>query len=166
VSRSFASLLCAAILLGACFPRDQNLTESGKGKPVVTADVPATVAPGSTTELAVEVANPGPGDIDAVLVAFVVVGIGGQQGNAVPLVPPGRNDDSPSVGTVEPRPEGVGEGGTIYRFGPLDTGESRTFRFEIIVPDAPGTYANSLQVYDGADPQRIDGLRLQIEVSS
>ncbi|MGH2736921.1 MAG: hypothetical protein ACRDKZ_15180 [Actinomycetota bacterium] len=154
-----------ALLFAACFPGDQNLTESGEGKPVVAADFPATVQPGSTNDLTIEVSNPGPGDIDSVLVAFALVGIGGEQGNARPLVVPGARDDSPSVDEVEPEPVGVGEGGTIYRFGGLAVDGSGTYRFEIVTPDEPGTYANSLQVYDGADPQRIDGLRLQTEVA-
>lgn len=162
--RRRARIVVIALIATACLGVDTNVTESGKGVPEVTLDFPRSVDTGSTSTLRVSVANPGPGDIDSLFIAFAAVGIGGRQGNALPLVVPTRRGTSRSVAAVQPDPVAVGGGGVIFRFGPLDVDESADFNFEIVAPEEPGTYANSVQAYDGLDTERISGVALETEV--
>lgn len=171
--RQGLALVVAALSLAACFGPDPNLTEGGLAKPFVTADFPATIEAGETAELTLTVENPGPGDMNSFTVAFGAVAQGGGEGNARPLVVPapaperlgGEQEISASFGTIEPRPLTVGEGGALFRFGPLPEEESASVTFEIIAPDDPGSYANSLQAYDSQVIDRIDAVKLETEVT-
>jgi hypothetical protein len=170
-------LALAALVLTAtagCFGADPGLTESGLAKPVVTIDLPAELPAGTTEELVVEIENPGPGDMSAFSVAFAAIAVGGGEGNAQPLLLPAAppedlGDDQPlssSIDAIEPEPLTVGQGGLVFGFGPLPAGESTSVSFDIVVPDEPGTYANSVQAYDSQALDRIDAQKLQVEVTN
>jgi len=165
-----ASLALAC--LAACLGPDPNLTDDGLGKPLLTVDFPAEAAAGSTEELLVEIDNPGPGDMSSFTLAFANVAVGGAEGSAQPLLRPAPppeqlGDDqqlSPSISSVEPQPVTVGEGGLVFRFGPLPEEESASVSFEVVVPEESHTYANSVQAFDSQVLDRIDAVKVQVEV--
>jgi hypothetical protein len=165
-----ASLALAC--LTSCLGTDPNLTEAGLGKPFLSVDFPTEASAGSTEELLVEIDNPGPGDMSSFTVAFANVAVGGTVGNASPLLrpapPPRRIGDdqqvSPSIASIEPEPVTVGEGGLVFRFGPLPEEASATASFEVVMPEEPQTYANSVQVFDSQVLDRIDAVKVQVEV--
>ncbi len=167
---ALASLALAC--LAACLGVDPNLTEDGLGKPFLTVDFPTEATAGSTEELLVQIDNPGPGDMSSFTVAFANVAVGGTVGNAPPLLrpapPPRRIGDdqqvSPSITSIEPEPVTVGEGGLVFRFGPLPEEDSATVSFEIVIPEEPQTYANSVQAFDSQILDRIDAVKVQVEV--
>jgi hypothetical protein len=167
-----AGLILAAV--AGCFGPDPGLTESGLAKPVITVDWPAELPAGTTEELVVEVENPGPGDMSAFSIAFAAIAVGGSQGNAqallLPAAPPDElGEDQPisaSIAEIEPPPLTVGQGGLVFGFGPLPTGESTSVSFQIELPEEPGTYANSVQAYDSRALDRIDAQKLQVEVTT
>ena len=162
----------ALACLAACFGPDPNLTEDGLGKPFLTVDFPIEAEAGSTEELLVEIDNPGPGDMSSFTVAFANVAVGGTEGSVQPLVRPAPppeqiGDDqqvSPSISSIEPEPLTVGEGGLVFRFGPLPEEESASVSFEVVVPEESELYANSLQVFDSQVLDRIDAVKVQVEV--
>ena len=155
----------ALLLLGAACVGDANLTETGKGKPLVTANFPATVEAGSTQELEIDVENPGPGDIRTIVIAFALVGpIAGQDELPAPLIAIGVDGESPSLVAVEPSPAGISEDAALYTFEGLAEGENGTFTFDVKVPEQPGTAANSVQVYDGQELDRASGVRVETTV--
>jgi hypothetical protein len=104
--------------------------------------------------------------------AFANVAVGGAEGSAQPLLrpaPPSEQlgDDqqvSPSISSIEPQPLTVGEGGLVFRFGPLPEEESASVSFEVVVPEESQTYANSVQVFDSQVLDRIDAVKVQVEV--
>jgi hypothetical protein len=165
-----ASLALAGLV--ACFGPDPNLTEEGLGKPFLTVDFPTEAASGATEELLVEIENPGPGDMSSFTVAFANVAVGGAEGSVQPQLGPapaparlGREQQvSPSISSISPEPLTVGEGGLVFRFGPLPEEEDASVSFEVIVPDESGTYANSVQAFDSQVLDRIDAVKLQVEV--
>ena len=162
----------AVVFAAGCFGPNPNLTESGLAKPVVTLEFPQRVDAGSTTELTVNVTNPGPGEMTSFSIAFLVVAVGGGRGNAQSLVAPApaperlgtEQEVSPSIASIEPTPVDVGESGLVFRFGPLGEEESASVGFEIVAPTEPGNYANSLQVYDSRVIDRIGAVKLETEV--
>jgi hypothetical protein len=166
-----ASLALAG--LAACLGPDPNLTEEGLGKPFLTVDFPTEAATGATEELLVEIENPGPGDMSSFTVAFANVAVGGAEGSVEPLLRPapaparlGREQQvSPSISSISPEPLTVGEGGLVFRFGPLPEEEDASVSFEVIVPDESGTYANSVQAFDSQVLDRIDAVKLQVEAA-
>lgn len=163
----------ALVSLAACFGPSSDLTEEGLGKPFLTVDFPAEATAGSTEELLVEIDNPGPGDMSAFTVAFANVAVGGTADSIQPLLrlapPPEQlGDDQPissSITSIEPEPLTVGQGGLVFGFGPLPEEETASVSFEVVVPEAGGTYANSVQAYDSQILDRIDALKLQVEVT-
>jgi len=160
-----APSVVAILLVGAACAGDANLTDTGKGKPFVTADFPGTVKAGSTQQLEINVENPGPGDIRTIVVAFVLVGpLAGQNELPAPLIALGVDGESPSVAGVDPSPAGISQDGTLYTFEGLDEGESGTFTFDVKVSEQPGTAANSVQVYDGQELDRASGVRVETTV--
>ena len=166
-----ASVALASLV--ACFGPGSDLTEDGLGKPFVTVDFPAEATAGSTEELLVEIDNPGPGDMSSFTVAFANVAVGGTEDSIQPLLqlaplPEQLGDDqpiSPSITSIEPEPLTVGQGGLVFGFGPLPEEETASVSFEVIVPETGGTYANSVQAYDSQVLDRIDALKLQVEVT-
>ena len=168
------ALACLAVAsLAACFGRSSDLTEDGLGKPFVTVDFPAEATAGSTEELVVEIDNPGPGDMNSFTVAFANVAVGGTEDSVQPLLqlaaPPEQLGDeqpiSSSITSIEPEPLTVGQGGQVFGFGPLPEEETVSVSFEVVVPETGGTYANSMQVYDSQVLDRIDAVKLQVEVT-
>jgi hypothetical protein len=155
-----AALLAAA---PACW-RGGELTESGKGLPVVAVDFPQNAAPGSVQTAVLSVENPGPGDIARVVVTFVRVGAPAAEGLPNPIVDPGRSPDSGEVVGVHPEPRSVSPDGLAFRFGALGEGEEMTIEFDLRVPEVAGIAANSVTVYDDLEPPRARGVRLETTV--
>lgn len=160
--RRFAASALALLLLGACFGPDTNLTDGGKGRPVLSVDFPPSVAPGAPATATLTVENPGPGDMASVVVAFAPVGVAAASGPLpADLVPIAFTRDNPAVAAVTPEPRSVSRDGIVYVFGGLEEGATTEISFEIVVPEETGTAANSVSVYDGAEPDRIRGVRLE-----
>lgn len=160
--------VAAALLLvpAACFGPDPNVTESGKGLPFLEIDFPPRVQARSTHTATLTVENRGPGDMGSVVVAFASVGVAGASGPlADDLVPISVGGDNPAIASITPEPESVSDDGVVYVFGGLPEGETMTIEFEIVAPDTPGPAANSVSVYDGAESDRIRGLRLETLVT-
>jgi hypothetical protein len=153
-------LLCAG---AACYRDNSNLTESGKGKPTLVVEFPATVSPGESEDLVLEISNPGPGDMESVFVAFTHVGVPGSGlGNA--LIPFGADGENPAIESIEPEPESVSDDGSVYAFAGLAAGSSTTITFTVVAPRARGPAANSVQVYDGSELERGTGKRVATSV--
>lgn len=164
--RRLALATVVLVLLGGCFGSDPNLTEGGKGKPLVTAEFPERVPRGGTATATFTIENPGPGDMGSVVMAFATVGVAGASG-PIPgeLVPLTTSSDNPVIASIEPEPRSVSDDGVIYVFDGLPEGESRDISFEIRVPEEAGPAANSVSVYAGEDADRIRGVLLQTEVT-
>ena len=150
----------ALLAAPACLAGFTELSESGKGLPQVTVEFPDEADPGSVHRAALDVANPGPGDMASVVVTFARVGAPAVEGLPNPIVDPGRGPDSGTVVSVEPRPTAASPD-VMYRFGPLAEGRSTTITFDLEVPRLPGPAANSVTVSDGDDPGRARGVRLE-----
>lgn len=154
-------LLIPAFLMPGCFDTDANLTDSGEGKPVVSIEFPPSVEPSAREVATLEVENPGPGDMEAVLVTFAVLGA-----SDLPeaLVGFGSNGENPSIVDVEPDPVAVSQDGVVYRFEGLEEGESMSIDFTILTPSLTGRYANSVTASDGTDLERAKGVPLETRV--
>src|SRR5687768_4267651 len=155
--------VAALSFLSGCFGDARETTETGRGYPRISVEIPETVELGAEIVAKLTVENPGPGDMDGVVVAFAPIGPA-QGENELPTQLIGfstEGGDNPSVISVDPEPQGVGQGGVVYRFGPLAEGESTEITFVLKAPVVPGTAANSVQVYDSADVARARGVRLQ-----
>lgn len=158
-------VVVVALAMPGCFGGSSNTTETGLGKPSVGVEIPAQVEAGSTQEFVVTIANPGPGDMDTVVVAFALVGPVRSDGSLpTPLVSMGGES---SVVSVDPEPAGISDNGTVYVFGDtrdaavVAEGEEFQVTFTIETPDESGTAANSVQVYDGSEVERAAGARLE-----
>ena len=163
--RRLAAGAVVLTLLAGCFGPDPNLSEGGKGLPVLSVDFPPTVEAGSTAMATLSVENPGPGDMSSVVVAFASVGVAAASGPLpAELVPLGAGRDDSAIESVRPAPRSVSDDGVIYVFDGLREGESLEVTFSIRVPDDPGPAANSGSVYAGDESDRIRGLRLETEV--
>jgi hypothetical protein len=163
--RRLAIAAVALAFLAGCFGPDPNLTESGKGKPVIDVDFPAAVSPGSVATATLTVENPGPGDIGTIAVAFTTVGVAGASGPLpTELVPITTTPDNPMVEDVTPEPRDVSSDGVVYYFDGVEEEGSLEIAFDIRVPETPGPAANSVSVYAGEEPDRIRGLRLETVV--
>ena len=153
------------IVLTGCFGPDPNLTESGKGKPLLSVEFPDEAAPGAVETATLTVENPGPGDIEILTVAFAAVGVPAASGSLpVDLVPITTTPDNPAVASVEPEPQKVSNDGVVYYFGRLDEGETTEIAFDLVLPKTPGPVASSVSVYDAREIDRIRGLRLATAV--
>ena len=163
MSRRF--ILVAAVgfaLLGACFENDANLTESGEGKPELSLSFPESTMSGSTEVAELTILNPGPGEMESLVVAFSRLGD--------PRLPPPIVDVSPrrgrdgAVQDVSPPPRAVSPDGIIYTFDGLGEGEQLVIEFTLRIPLADGPAGNAILVYEGQDPGRARGVRLETEV--
>jgi hypothetical protein len=170
---SFVAPLSFLLLGAVCAGSGASLTESGRGKPEVQVSFPARTSPASVETAVVDVTNPGPGDIDSLFVAFSLVGVGGVDGVAEPLVETGARGHSPSIVNVRPPPEATSRDGVIYRFSDptgrrpiLAVGDSVQVEFDLRAPHELGRAASSLQVYAGEDPARSQGTLLETEVAA
>ncbi|HEX2296812.1 MAG TPA: hypothetical protein VHN37_16085 [Actinomycetota bacterium] len=156
----------ALVLLAGCFGPNPNVTESGKGKPLLSVEFPDTAAPGSVETATMTVENPGPGDIRTLAIAFASVGVAGASGPLpADLVPLTTTSDNPAVVSITPEPQEVSADGVVYYFGPLPEGETTEIEFRIRVPESPGPAANSVTAYAGEETDRIRGLRLDTMVT-
>ena len=156
----------ALTLLAGCFGPDPNLTESGKGKPLLTVEFPAQATRGSVETATLTIDNPGPGDMGSVVVAFATVGVAGASGPLpAELVPLATSSDNPAVESVTPEPREVSDDGVVYVFDGLEEGGSLEISFDIRLPDEAGPAANSVSVYAGEDADRVKGLLLQTVVT-
>jgi hypothetical protein len=158
--RRAVATLAAIVLLGTsgCYwGPDPNLTKTGKGKPTITVEFPPELEPGTTETATFVVTNPGPGDMESVVLAFSRVG---DPSLPEPIVDSGTGGQTEAVASVSPEPVAVSPDAVNYRFGSLPEGESMTIRFEVLLPDATGDVGNAVQVYDGAEPERAGGVRL------
>lgn len=155
----------ALLLLSVGCGSSQELTESGKGYPIPSIEFPETSAPGSVQKAVLTVKNPGPGDINALLVTFVLAAPASPGENfPVPLLNGGPNGKDPNVLSITPKPIAVDRTGINYRFGALPEGGETTITFEIRVPDKIGPAGNSVTVSDGEEIQRARGVRLETRV--
>lgn len=164
--RRLSAFLAAAFVFTACFGDARETTETGKGFPELSVELPASVQARSEFTAELRVSNPGPGDMDGVTVAFAPIGPA-QGENELPnqLVGFSSEDgENPSVISIDPEPRSVGQGGVLYTFDGLAEGESVTINFTLRAPVVPGTAANSVQVYDSVEVARARGLRLQTVV--
>jgi hypothetical protein len=165
--------LSSLLLLGAvCAGPDTTTTDRGQALPQVQVRFPDEAAPAAVETATIEVSNPGPGDIESLFVAFSLVGVGGSDGVAEPLVEIGARARSPSVVAVRPKPDATSSDGVTYKFSDpegsrpvLEAGRSFEVQFDVRVPAEPGRAASSVQVYAGEDPERSRGALLETEVT-
>lgn len=166
-------VLLALPLLGAvCAGSDPNLTDDGQGRPNVEVDFPDQTSAASVETAVIDVANPGPGDIASLFVAFSLVGAGGGAKIPEPLVAAGVRGRSPSISDVRPTPDATSPDGVVYKFANASTSapilkesESLRLQFDVKLPEEPGLVASSVQVYAGEDPERSRGALLETEVT-
>jgi hypothetical protein len=158
-----AALLAVLGVTTACFTTNSNVNGEGHGLPQMSIEFPPVAPAGSTQELKIEVTNPGPGEMDSVFVAFTAVGVPGS-GIGEPLVAPAANGRNPAIVSIEPDADDVSDDGVVYRFPGLEVGDSTTIAFSIVVPDTAGPASNSVQVYDGSEPDRAVGMRVRTMV--
>ncbi|MFP5297973.1 MAG: hypothetical protein ACLGHL_03170 [Actinomycetota bacterium] len=183
--RAAFAALAVVLAVTACAGEDPNVTDSGKGKPVVTVEFPSETAPGTQHEAVLKIHNPGPGEMRSLVVAFAAVGpLSGQREIPTSIVAFGIDGENPSVLATNPEASAVSEDGVLFTFGPLcpgggsfpgdcqdvsrDEAEPRlaegdtiTITFTLKVPVVSGVAANSVQVYDGSEPARAGGARLE-----
>jgi hypothetical protein len=162
----FAAAVVVAFVLVSCYGPDPNQTPSGEGLPRLAIDFPATSPPGSTRTATLTVENPGPKPMTSLVVAFLRVGPA--QGGRLPepIVDGAAQRENPAIVDIDPKPRAVSQAAVEFTFDGLAEGESRTIRFRLRVPQDLGEAANSVTVYDGADPNRARGIRLQTVVEA
>jgi hypothetical protein len=154
-----------AALLVSCSGGNPE-TSSGLGLPQVSVDFPARSAPGSTRTARLHIANPGPGRMSSVVVAFSRTGPSpGATELPPPVVDVGFAESNAAIMAIHPRPVGVSLDGVIYTFGPLAVGASTTISFRLKIPTSRGVVANAVLVYDGDHTDRARGVRLQTVVA-
>ena len=158
-----AALLLLMFVAAACYGSDPNTTEEGKSLPIISADFPDAVEAGSLETLTLSVENPGPGEFSSLFVTFSVVGAAKGVSLPQPIVDVAVKGRPPSVVSVDPEPVKTAEG-IRFRFDPLPAGETTEITFELRMPEKGGVAANSVQVYDGAEPERVRGVLLATKV--
>ncbi len=158
-------VLYGAILLAivvALMIERSSIDRPGTAELTVEVSFPATAAPGTVETAVITATNSGAAPVETLFVSFSLVGVGGEAGVPRPLVAAVAGDRS-TVVAVRPEPAATG-GGVRFGFGPLAAGESTTIEFDLRIPGTRGTAANSVQVYDGRDPDVAAGARLTTEV--
>lgn len=160
--KSRLSIVAAGLLLlVACVGETQSLTDEGRGFPDPEVTFPATATAGSVQTAELTVTNPGPGDMGSLVVAFSRLG---DPELPVPIVDVSGRDEDGAVRDVSPKPNAVSPDGVIYTFEGIDVGESVTIEFELTIPSADGPAGNAILVYDGGEPDRARGVRIETEV--
>ena len=159
--RKLFALASVFMVLGACYGPDPSLTDDGKSKPELSIEFPAATTPGSVETAELTITNPGPGEMDSIVVAFSRLGDPELPAPVVDVAPP--NGDG-AVKDVSPEPNGVSPEGIIFTFEGLDEGASMTISFDLVIPAETGLAGNAILVYDGRDPERARGVRLETEV--
>jgi hypothetical protein len=160
--RRAAPLVAALLVAASCYGSNGNLTESGKGLPELSIDFPESSAPGTTQVAVLTVTNPGPEQMSSLVVAFARVGpLQGGGELPTPIVDGAAKGVNPAVVDVSPEPNEISRAAVEFFFDGLAEGKSAEITFELKVPAARGEAANSVTVYDGAEPARAAGARLQ-----
>lgn len=162
MSRSLLAALFGLVLLTACAGPDPNLTERGTGKPQVTAEFPRQAQAGEVVTVVIEVTNPGPEDMTSVVVSFARVG---DPSLPYPIVEPLPDRARAGIEDIRPEPSGESPPDATYTFGPLAEGATTSIEFDLLIPQREGTVGNSVQIYDGAEPERARGVRVEMEVT-
>lgn len=132
-------------------------------RPLLEIDFPETGESGSVQTAVLTIENPSVMPIELLFVNFVDVGVAGGEGIPQPIVFAATRRTSPVI-DVDPEARTVGQG-VRFGFGPLEPGATTTIEFELRLPETAGAAANSVQVYDGRDPQRAAGAKLEILVT-
>lgn len=162
MTKALLAVAATVLVLGGCSGPDPNLTESGKGRPLVTAEFPETAEAGDIVTAVIHVENPGPGDIEPIVVAFTRVG---DPSLPLPIVEPRRDLEDTGIEDIRPQPQGASPMDSTFTFPGVAEGDSTTIEFDLRIPtDAAGTIGNVVQVYDGAEIDRARGARLQLDV--
>lgn len=158
-----AFLAAMMVIAAACSTGpDPNLTESGKGKPVVTVQFPDSAAPGDVVTASIHVENPGPGDMQPIVVSFTRVG---DPSLPLPIVEPRRKLIDAGIEDIRPEPTGASPTDSTFTFDGVAEGGETTIEFDLRIPeDGKGTMGNVVQVYDGVEIDRARGARIEIEV--
>ena len=164
--RALVVAVCLMLVGGGCVGRDPNVTETGKSKPLVAIRFPAEVEAGSSQVLEIDVENPGPVDMDGIVVAFSFVGPVASGELPLPVIPVGSGGENPAIESVEPEPQAVSQDGVVFVFDALPEGETITIAFTVKIGDARGVASNAVTVYAGDDVERASGGRLQTKVVS
>jgi hypothetical protein len=159
--RRLAALATFVFVLGSCYGPDASLTESGKSKPELELQFPSTTAPGATEVAELTITNPGPQAMDSLVVAFSRLGDPDLPAPVVDVAPPNGEG---AVRDVSPKPRGSSPEGIIYTFEGLEDDASVTISFTLVMPTDSGAAGNAILVYDGRDPERARGVRLETEV--
>ena len=163
MTRLTCLVAAVALVSTGCYQgADPDITDTGKGRPDVTATAPETAEPGATVEAVLTVSNPGPGDMTSIVVAFSRIG---DPSLPTPIVEVGRGGSSEGIAGVTPEPDVISEDGVRFRFGGLAEGESLDITFELVMPKLTGDVGNAITVYDGNEPERARGVRLAISLS-
>ena len=158
----FLVALCVVSLGSfACTGPDPNVTETGGGKPQLALEFPETAESGEVVTATIEVTNPGPRDMDSIVVSFVRVG---DPSLPEPIVEPRQGRLRSGIEAIRPEPRGQSPADATYAFDGIPEGGSVTLEFDLRIPDGAGTFGNSVQVYDGTEVDRAAGVRLEIEV--
>ncbi len=156
-----AAALLAILSVSACSGPDANLTETGKAKPQLSAEFPATAARGEVVTATLQISNPGPADIGTLVVSFARVG---DPSLPPPIVEPRRSRQASGIEAIRPEPTGESPPDATYTFPGIAEGGSTTLEFDLRIPNETGTLGNSIQVYDGAEIDRARGVRIETEV--
>lgn len=160
--RLLVALIAGALAATSCYRADPDVTPQGAGLPELEIEFPANAAPGSVHPAVMMVTNPGPRPMTTLVVAFARVGpSGGGADLPAPIVDGGAQRENPAIVSVDPEPRAVSLAGVEFTFDGLAEGESTEITFELKVPVASGEAANSVTVYEGSDPRRIRGARLE-----
>jgi hypothetical protein len=162
--RAFAGALALVCLTG-CFAGSSNLTDTGKGRPLVEVDFPASAAAGSIQTVTLTITNPGPGDMTSLLVTFTLVGAPSAGGSARPIVGVGARGANPSITEIDPEPLAVSDDGVVYQFEGLDVDESTAIEFSVRMPDDLGPAANAITVSDSQELDRARGVRIETTIT-
>lgn len=159
--RRLVALGSLVLILGSCYGPDASLTESGKSKPELELQFPSTTTAGATEIAELTITNPGPQEMNSLVVAFSRLGDPELPTAVVDVAPPNGEG---AVREVTPKPKGTSPEGIIYTFGGLDEDDSVTISFTLVMPTENGPAGNAILVYDGQDPERARGVRLETEV--
>jgi len=159
---AFVVLCFAALLVGGCYSTDPDVTPQGAGLPELEIEFPDESERGSVQPAVLTITNPGPKSISTLVVAFARVGPSGSGAELpTPIVDGGARRKNEAVVSIEPEPRAVSLAAVEYTFEGLAEGDTTEITFELKVPSVVGEAANSVTVYEGSDPSRIRGARLQ-----
>jgi hypothetical protein len=155
--------LCfGALLATSCYGTDPEATPEGAGLPELEIAFAEESGRGTVQRAELRITNPGPGSMSTVVIAFARVGPSGSGAELpMPIVDGGARRRNPAVVSIDPEPRAVSFSAVEFTFDGLEEGESTEITFELKVPEAVGEAANSVTAYEGSDPSRIRGARLQ-----